>query len=76
MADKTLRVDKNAPGPWFVDANCIACGLCIDLSDANMELDFGIGYAFVKRQPATPDEEAALNDAADQCPVESIGREE
>ncbi len=73
MADKGKKVARNAAGPWYVDANCIACGLCVEVAGENLELDWDAGFAFVKCQPGEPKQEAALQDAASQCPVEAIG---
>ena len=29
MADKNDKVAENIDGIWYVDSNCISCGLCI-----------------------------------------------
>jgi len=73
MADSKTRGERNVDGRWFVDEACVACGLCIELAFDNLELDWDAGLAFVKKQPSTPEEEEALAEAADQCPVEAIG---
>lgn len=28
MADKSKKVSDNVPGKYYVDENCIGCGLC------------------------------------------------
>ncbi|MBM4352593.1 MAG: ferredoxin [Deltaproteobacteria bacterium] len=73
MADKDRKVDRNVPGRWYVDANCIACGLCVEVAPENLELDWDAGFAFLKSQPREEKQEAAMRDAASQCPVEAIG---
>ena len=73
MAENTSRVERNVPGKWYVDRNCIGCGVCIEVASDNMEMDETEGLAFVNRQPANEGEEAELDEAAEQCPVEAIG---
>ena len=73
MADKSSKVERNAPGKWYVDENCIACGLCIEVAAENLELDWSAGFAFVKLQPESSEQKEALQEAAEQCPVEAIG---
>lgn len=75
MADKANKVARNVAGSWYVDANCIACGLCVEVAPENLELDWSAGFAFVKRQPDGGSEEQAMQDAASQCPVEAIGND-
>lgn len=72
MARLADRHPRNAPGGWYVDTRCIAC-------DASRHHAPGLigagpdGRSFVTRQPASPDEEAALWRAALACPTRSIG---
>lgn len=70
MARRESAVPENAPGPWFVDATCIDCGVCRWVAPAV----FGDAprTAYVKEQPADP---AAAGRAAVACPVGSIGGE-
>jgi ferredoxin len=75
MADKGNKVGRNVAGVWYVDANCIACGLCVEVASDNLELDWDAGFAFVKCQPQGPKQDAAMQDAASQCPVEAIGND-
>jgi ferredoxin len=72
VADNSQRIPANVTGPWFVSANCIACGLCIELAKHSISLDFAGGYAFVSRQPRTDTDESALAKAAFECPVNAI----
>ena len=75
MADNTGRVERNVPGKWYVDRNCIGCGVCVEVADDNFEMDEMEGLAFVKRQPANETQEADAEEAAEQCPVEAIGND-
>jgi len=73
MADRNLRLSINAPGAWYVDETCIACGLCCEVAPDTLELDLPDGHLFVKRQPDTEAELAAAAEAMEQCPVGAIG---
>ncbi|EKD26556.1 MAG: hypothetical protein ACD_79C01127G0001, partial [uncultured bacterium] len=37
MADKSESWEDNVPGNWYVDKNCILCGVCIDVASANFK---------------------------------------
>lgn len=75
MADKTSKVEKNVPGRWYVDTNCMGCGMCQGIAPANVAFEPGYEFAYISKQPDNPDEEAALAQAADQCPAEAIGND-
>ncbi|MFV0315337.1 MAG: MBL fold metallo-hydrolase [Microthrixaceae bacterium] len=68
--DQTHPLD--APGEWFVDTRCIACGAATDWAPGLIDEDDS-GLSYVARQPSTPDEEAAMWRAAEACPTRSIG---
>ncbi len=73
MADKTRRVSKSIPGPFYVDDTCINCGACAEVAPEHFEMDDALGYSYVKRQPATDAERARCREAAEECPVLAIG---
>lgn len=74
MADPEQRWPDNAPGPWFVDLECIVCTACSDAAPDHFRLAASEDHDVVYRQPATPDEEAACEAARLACPVDAIGR--
>ncbi len=74
MADKSARRDENAAGSWYVDENCIGCGLCAGEAPENFEMD-GEDLAFVKKQPADGAETEASTSAMESCPVDAIGND-
>jgi len=74
MADKSSRLPENAKGAWYIDSNCIGCGLCSANAPDIFELNDG-GQAIVKRQPASPDETELAEQALNDCPVQSIGND-
>jgi ferredoxin len=67
------RLALNAPGRFYVDSTCVDCDLCRSLAPATFRRDDATGYSFVHRQPVTPEETAAAEDAVRSCPTESIG---
>jgi ferredoxin len=73
MADSSRKTTGNAEGAWFVDESCIACGLCT--SDAPENFELGDNAAFIKKQPEDSDEESACSEAAENCPVQAIGKD-
>ena len=56
MADPDQRWPDNAPGPWFVDMECIVCTVCSDLAPDHFRLAETEDHDICYRQPATPDE--------------------
>ncbi|MCX8037002.1 MAG: ferredoxin [Candidatus Sumerlaeia bacterium] len=73
MADKTRKTPGNVPGRYYVDEECILCGDCENRAPENFAM--GETYAYVKKQPATPDEEEKCQEAMDSCPVTCIGND-
>ena len=71
MADKSRKVAENVPGKYYVDEECILCNDCVERAPENFAN--GDQYAYVKKQPANPDEEEQCQDAMDSCPVNAIG---
>ncbi len=73
MADKSDKSEKNVPGKFYVDRQCIDCGLCQETAPAVFARDDDGGCAYVSKQPADADELAAAKEAMDSCPVQAIG---
>jgi ferredoxin len=73
MADLTGRLPQNAPGPWYVDSNCIDCDLCRETAPSVFRRDEDGGYSIVFHQPETEDEKKLATEAKEGCPVEAIG---
>ena len=78
MADNSIRLPENAPGPWYVDDTCTPCHVCLDEAGPSAGLDL-LSYnadetkVYFTRQPATPDESAAAQRALEICPTNAIG---
>ena len=73
MADKNNKYPENAPGPFYVDKECINCDACVLAAEGHFKIDEERGFAFVFRQPATKEEREACGEALECCPAEAIG---
>ena len=73
MAERTNKVGGNAAGRFYVDENCIHCGVCIEIEPRHFATNEDEGYAYVARQPEDETAEALFHEAIDECPVEAIG---
>lgn len=76
MADKHSRLPRNAPGPWYVDSNCIDCDLCRETAPAVFRRDEESGNSIVFHQPDTEDDLKLAEEAMSGCPVEAIGNDD
>jgi len=72
MADKNSRREENAEGEYFVDGNCIAAKFCVAVASKNFRMS-NTGYAYVYKQPDSPEEESQSSKAAIGCPVNAVG---
>ncbi len=73
MADLKMKWKENTNGKIFVDQSCIACDACVLSAPKNFKMHEEDGHAYVSKQPETLDEEAAVKEAIEGCPVEAIG---
>ena len=78
MDKPALRVEKNAPGPFFVRANeCMICRQCVyeapELMDSGDEM--GDPSSYFTRQPETPEEIQRALFAMKACCVAAVGYE-
>jgi len=71
MARPARRLAANAPGPFYVDANCIDCGTCWRWDPAHFAP--GGGQARVARQPEGELATVRALLAQQACPVAAIG---
>jgi len=75
MADRTLKIPTNVPGPYYVDETCVDCGMCPSLAPGIFRRDDHHGTSVAYHQPITPEELASAEDARTSCPTESIGND-
>ncbi len=73
MADPGAKVPENVEGEFYVDEECIACGLCVDEAPENFVMTDSEDYAYVKKQPENEEEREQCQEALEACPVEAIG---
>ena len=75
MADHTQRLSRNAPGSWYVDANCIDCDLCRETAPTVFRRDDENGNSIVFHQPETDEDLRLADEAMSGCLVEAIGND-
>ena len=75
MAHPKQRFDDNAPGLWYVDDQCICCGLCGNDAPTVFSPSGDYDHHRVYRQPVTAEELRDAEDARESCPVEAIGND-
>jgi ferredoxin len=73
VANRGDRYTENAPGPFYVDTQCIDCDVCRVTAPANFQRHEEKPYSYVFRQPCSREEQAQCEEAMDCCPVEAIG---
>jgi ferredoxin len=73
MAERINQVPENVPGKYYVDTQCIVCGVCPDVAPNNFKIDGKNEHAYVYKQPENESEEADCVTAAESCPVNAIG---
>lgn len=72
MATLTDRVPQNVAGKYYVDASCIDCDQCRAIApDYFGRTDDGM--SFMKKQPTTPEDIDAVEEAMNGCATSSIG---
>jgi len=75
MADKANKLPDNAPGPWYVDNQCIDCDACRQVAPNNFSRNEEAGYSYVSKQPENEEELKQCQEAMESCPVEAIGND-
>ncbi len=73
MADLSKKIPKNVPGAYYVDSECIGCGMCHEVAPDYFKIDDSEGTAFVAMQPTDDDGKAACAEGMSSCPVDAIG---
>ncbi len=75
MATPTERNPDNVPGRYYVDSSCIDCDQCRVMAPDFFARNPDSGMGYVKRQSATDDEIAAVEEALAACATSSIGND-
>ena len=66
------RHPENAEGLWWVNDECIDCGLCYDNVPETFRLASDMTQPIVHKQPESEAEIVAAQEAQDDCPVAAI----
>lgn len=66
------RIRANAWGRYYVTDECDACGICASYAPENFASSWDGTYYAVLQQPADDDEEIAVQDAMEACPLRCI----
>ena len=75
MADRTDKNPLNVPGTYYNDLTCIDCDLCREIAPQVFTRDDEEGLSYVWKQPVTPEEIDAAEEARQSCPTETIGND-
>ena len=75
MANPNDKFSENVPGAWYVDTNCIQCGLCDDALPAVFRRSDDGDHNYVHRQPEAEDELREAEEVREACPVDAIGND-
>lgn len=75
MASRKNQTAGNVPGKYYVDDQCIHCGICVDGAPENFRFDESDSYAYVYKQPANAAEESKCASVMEECPVNAIGND-
>ena len=76
MASIELKFSDNVQGRFFVDIDCIYCGLCSEVAPNNFAASQTLDHDIVYKQPENEIEINACIDAMESCPVCAIGDSE
>ena len=75
MADASNKYSQNISGAFYVDDQCIDCDLCRETAPTVFRRNDEGAFSYVHRQPVTAEEVALAEQALEQCPTETIGRD-
>jgi len=75
MPEPINKLPQNVTGAYYVDSSCVDCDLCRNTAPDFFTRDDEAGVSFVYRQPVTPEEYSAAEEAKQGCPTESIGND-
>ncbi len=75
MADRESKVAGSVDGKFYVDENCIDCGVCVEIAPEFFAINDDEGHAYVMKQPQNDDDIVRCREAIEECPVEAIGED-
>jgi ferredoxin len=75
VAEKESRLPENVPGKFYVDEQCIDCGLCYGNCPGCFKREESNGYSYVFKQPTNSEEQEQCEEVVESCPVNAIGND-
>lgn len=77
MADKSIKVPENVPGPWYVDTTCTPCRTCMEVAGADTLLKWNDDetYVYFHKQPEGDAELSIAEETLAVCPTAAIGKD-
>ncbi len=75
MAERTEKNPRNVSGNYYNDLSCIDCDMCREIAPEIFARDDDEGLSYVWKQPVSPQEISAAEEARSACPTETIGND-
>ncbi len=75
MAVKENKLSENVRGKFYVDDQCIACGLCREIAPEFFGTISDTDTSYVRKQPTGDNEIELCVEALESCPVDAIGQD-
>lgn len=73
------KAKENVDGKYYVNGECIGCGLCSAISPGNFKTsldgDEEVFYNYVFKQPDSDEEIRLCEEAVEECPVAAINND-
>jgi ferredoxin len=74
IEDFATRDPASVPGAYYVDEQCLDCSCCQVIAPTIFARNNEYGCSFVQKQPSSPEEFEAAEEALATCPHEAIRR--
>jgi ferredoxin len=71
-ADEARPLANNVEGKYFTTEECDGCAYCASVAPENFEFDRSNNTYYVSKQPENAEEEAFMQEATEDCPVDAI----
>ena len=75
MANPEDKWPENVPGEYYVDDQCVGCGMCCEICPNCFRVQDNGGYSYVCQQPSDDGEKFSCEEAMQSCPVNAIGKD-
>ncbi len=75
MANKWNKIEGNLAGSFYIDENCINCGLCASICPDVYASKPSLAVHIVQKQPTSEKEIELATEAQECCPADAIGND-